>query len=280
MLLALLSLALAASSVTANTEKVIFLGPEARPVPVDSPTLDDLGLPELSPRRWALRTHLDAAFPTEDAALGASSWVLLNGLKEGQRYEVRVCWAATVGPTFTIYIYPSLKYNSNTIDTNTKLHSLQEPTSFTLTTHDLSTVFSSPALIASLESFSTSQRPDPIALEESFPSPHISSFHSSDSTTQDLSTLFLHIQAAADYYTVNKTLMENVPPVFVDIFLDPFLLNVLPRSLVPTVMYILVLAAAAWVIARRVGKWIEGLRIEGDVEKEKGKGEVEGKKTK
>lgn len=274
MLFVLLSLALAASSVIANTEKVIFLGPEARPVPVDSPTLDDLQLPELSPHRWALRTHLDAAFPTEVAALGSSSWVLLNGLKEGQRYEVRVCWAATV----RLHLYH--KYNSNVIDTNTKLHH-QEPTSFALTTHDLPTVFSSPALITSLESFSTSPRPDPIALEEPFPSPQISSFlTSSDSATQDLSTLFLHIQAAADYYTVNKTLMENVPPVFVDIFLDPFLFNVLPRSLVPTVAYILVLAAAAWVIAGRVGKWIEELRREGDAEKGKGKEKVEGKKNK
>lgn len=105
MLLAFLSLAFAASSVTANTEKVIFLGPEARPVPVDSPTLDDLQLPELSPHRWALRTHLDAAFPTDAAALGSSSWVLLNGLKEGQRYEVRVCWAATVRLSLKICVY-------------------------------------------------------------------------------------------------------------------------------------------------------------------------------
>lgn len=74
--------------------------------------------------------------------------------------------------------------------------------------------------------------------------------------------------------------MDNVPPVFIDIFLDPFLFNMLPRSLVPTVTYILVLAAAAWVIAGRVGKWIEELRREGDVEKEKEKGRVEGKKTK
>jgi hypothetical protein len=74
--------------------------------------------------------------------------------------------------------------------------------------------------------------------------------------------------------------MENPPPVFVEIFLDPFLFNVLPRSLVPTVTYILVLAAAAWIIAGRVGKWIEELRREGDVEQEKGKVEVEGKKTK
>lgn len=72
--------------------------------------------------------------------------------------------------------------------------------------------------------------------------------------------------------------MENVPPVFVDIFLDPFLFNVLPRSLVPTVMYILVLAAAAWVIAARVGKWIGELQREGEVEKDKGT--VEGKKRK
>ena len=99
----LLSLALLLPFATANTEKVIFMGPSPRTVPVDSPTLEDLLLPELSPRRWGLRTHLEASFPNAASEYGSSSWVLLNGLKEGQRYEVRVCWAATVR-----YITPSL----------------------------------------------------------------------------------------------------------------------------------------------------------------------------
>jgi hypothetical protein len=89
-------LLLALPSAVANTEKVIFTGPASRPVPLAAPSLADLQLPELSPQDWSLRTHLAAAFPTDAAKYGTSSWVLLRGLQEGQRYEVRICWAATV----------------------------------------------------------------------------------------------------------------------------------------------------------------------------------------
>jgi hypothetical protein len=79
---------------------------------------------------------------------------------------------------------------------------------------------------------------------------------------EEISTLFLRIQAAADYYTMNRTLMENVPPVFVDIILDPYLFNVLPRSLVPTVGYILLLAIGGWYLSKYIGRWIEDLTRE------------------
>ena len=46
--------------------------------------------------------------------------------------------------------------------------------------------------------------------------------------------------------------MRDVPPVDVDIILDPFLYNVLPRSLLPTVGYILVVAAIAWFLSGRI----------------------------
>ena len=64
--------------------------------------------------------------------------------------------------------------------------------------------------------------------------------------------LFLRILTTADYYTTNQTLMAHVPPVYVDIILDPFILDVLPRSLAPTVGYIVVVAAVAWLLARRI----------------------------
>lgn len=73
------------------------------------------------------------------------------------------------------------------------------------------------------------------------------------------STLFLHVQAAADYYTMNQTLMENVPPVFVDIILDPYLFNVLPRSLVPTVAYIIFLAIGSWYFSKSISKWLQNI---------------------
>lgn len=46
--------------------------------------------------------------------------------------------------------------------------------------------------------------------------------------------------------------MENVPPVLVDVILDPFLLNVFPKSLVSTACWITVVAGLAIVAARLV----------------------------
>jgi ethanolamine transporter EutH len=71
------------------------------------------------------------------------------------------------------------------------------------------------------------------------------------------STLFLQIFAAADYYTTNKTLMEQVPPVFVDIILDPYLFNVFPRSLVPTAVYIVLLAIGSWFLSKHISQWFQ-----------------------
>ena len=68
-------------------------------------------------------------------------------------------------------------------------------------------------------------------------------------TSHAESVLFLRIRAAADYYTTNKTLMETVPPVMADVILDPFLWNVFPRSLVPTVAYTVIVAVIAYFVA-------------------------------
>jgi hypothetical protein len=63
------------------------------------------------------------------------------------------------------------------------------------------------------------------------------------------SILFLQIFAAAEYFSLNKTLMSDVPPVLVDIILDPYLLNVFPKSLVPTAGYLIALAILGWVLS-------------------------------
>lgn len=94
------------SLTTANTEKTIFLAPFAPSFPSSSSSssissLDDIGLDRLSPPNPLLRTRLNASFPDADAradagAEGTESWFLLEGLNPGQRYEVRVCWLATV----------------------------------------------------------------------------------------------------------------------------------------------------------------------------------------
>jgi hypothetical protein len=72
------------------------------------------------------------------------------------------------------------------------------------------------------------------------------------------SSLFLLLEAAADYFTFNQTLMETVPPVYADVILDPYLLNVLPQSLVPTIAYILVVAIVAWCVSGLVLSMIKG----------------------
>ena len=87
--------------------------------------------------------------------------------------------------------------------------------------------------------------------------------------------LFLHVQTAADYFSHDQTLMENVPPVTVDLILDPFLLNVFPRSLVPTAGWIGVVT----VVAIFVGRWVSG-EIRRVIEEGKKKEENEDKKGK
>lgn len=79
----------------ANVEKTIFLAPSDSPLPSDT-GLDDLGLERLSPLAPALRTHLNASFPASDTPLGTESWYFLENLAAGQRYEVRICYLATV----------------------------------------------------------------------------------------------------------------------------------------------------------------------------------------
>lgn len=82
--------------VLANVEKTVFVAPPAISIPTAHPNLDDLSLIPLSPLHLSVRTRLNASFPTDDAANGSEHWLLLDGLSPGARYEVRICWLATV----------------------------------------------------------------------------------------------------------------------------------------------------------------------------------------
>jgi hypothetical protein len=84
-------------TVNANVEKTIFLGPSPVTLPNVRPSLDDLRLHVLSPLHTILPTQLPVQFPSESAPRGRESWYLLQQLEEGRRYEVRICWPATVG---------------------------------------------------------------------------------------------------------------------------------------------------------------------------------------
>jgi hypothetical protein len=92
--------ALLVTAALANTEKTIFVAPAPITLPDAGPRLADLKLdtlvPSSSSATASVQRALSVAFPTEDAPQGRESWYLLQGLGEGQRYEVRVCWAATV----------------------------------------------------------------------------------------------------------------------------------------------------------------------------------------
>lgn len=93
---ALLCIVSQAWTVNANVEKTIFLGPSAVTLPDVHPNLDDLHLRSLSSLKPILPTQLSVQFPSNTKPHGLESWYLLSGLEEGRRYEVRICWPATV----------------------------------------------------------------------------------------------------------------------------------------------------------------------------------------
>jgi hypothetical protein len=77
------------------------------------------------------------------------------------------------------------------------------------------------------------------------------------SEDQQTTFLFLQIHAAADYFSLNKTLMDIIPPVAVDIILDPYILNVFPKSLLPTAGYIIVIATGSWFLSAWISKTLK-----------------------
>lgn len=53
--------------------------------------------------------------------------------------------------------------------------------------------------------------------------------------------------------------MQNPPPVLVDIILDPFLFNLIPRSLLPTIGIIIAVAISSYFIAQWTVKQLNGI---------------------
>jgi len=79
---------LSLTCVSANTEKVIFIAPPAPLEPLES----HIALETLSPTRPAVRrieVQLSFDRPTE-------TFFALESLDIGRKYEVRVCWPASV----------------------------------------------------------------------------------------------------------------------------------------------------------------------------------------
>ncbi|KAK4079893.1 hypothetical protein Trihar35433_998 [Trichoderma harzianum] len=204
----------------ANTEKVIFTAPP----PSSFSSLDAAiykDLPVLGPSTsWSIRTNLSRVFPLnqqDNDEQGYPSWLLLDNLTPGQRYELRVCWSAL------------------------------EPTAFTLDTYPLTTILSTPALLQSL-----TQNAKLAHQHQSHQIEDQSLKNSSPNDDGENSVLLLRVLAAADYFSHHSSLMKDPPPVLVDLILDPYLYNVLPQSLVPTVCYLVVVGVVSWFVA----KWV------------------------
>ncbi|KKA27474.1 hypothetical protein TD95_001987 [Thielaviopsis punctulata] len=132
LLLSALSALLLAPLIRANTEKTIFSAPPPDALVLLS-GLDkaDPPLSILTPANATLRTHLASAFSSADEPYGAATWIVVRDLVPGQRYEVRVCWAAT------------------------------EPAAFTVDTFDIPTLAASPALLPAPLSISVSPSSSP-----------------------------------------------------------------------------------------------------------------------
>ncbi|KAK1807931.1 hypothetical protein LTR12_017715 [Friedmanniomyces endolithicus] len=195
----------------ANTEKVIFVSPPAVSIKTSGPSFEQLHLPHITPEKSSLRLSLQAAFPSERQPRGLDTWYMLRSLNPTQRYEVRVCWAAT------------------------------QPTNFWLDVYNTSHVFDTPDLIQSLAVFAETQQ----AIERP---------QSTGSEALEESLLFLHFQAAADFFSTNRTLMNSPPAVDVELILDPYLVNAFPRSLLPTAIYVVALAVGSWILSGMIWK--------------------------
>ena len=114
-------------------------------------------------------------------------------------------------------------------------------------------VWDTPELITSLSSYAYSRQS---SSDDDEPTQHAKE-------DREASLLFLRIRAKADYFTTNATLMSSPPPVDVDVILDPFVGGVLPRSLAPTVVYVLGVAAVSWFVAKMVLGILRGVVRDG-----------------
>ena len=92
--------------VLGNVEKTIFTGPEPIHIHIPQlhPNIDTLQLETLTPSNFSIRRSLNPSKP--GSPKGSDAWFLLDQLKQKKRYEVRICWLATVsGNSVTTSIY-------------------------------------------------------------------------------------------------------------------------------------------------------------------------------
>ncbi|KAM3498183.1 hypothetical protein MY10362_008488 [Beauveria mimosiformis] len=233
----LILLALLTRDVTANADKIIFTGPEPVTYPLASPSLADLNLDVIGPASLSIRTSLSRIFHNDsDPELrgkprGRASWFILDDLTPGQRYELRVCWAAI------------------------------EPTEFTMDVYELDKVWETPDLMLSLANYASTRQADAEDAEGVKPQIHRRSGSYLDAKERKASVLLLQVHAAADYFSHHQELMRSPPPVLVDLILDPYLFNVVPESLILTAGYIVIVAVVTFFLARWIANRMTAIAV-------------------
>ena len=119
-----------------------------------------------------------------------------------------------------------------------------QPTNFRLDVFDIPELLANPDLFAA-----ASQAEVPLPL------------HRADKREN---ALLLRIQAAADFFTTDKSRMQYPPPVDVDIILDPYLANIFPKSLLATAGYIACLAVGSWFISGTIWSRLQSITQQHD----------------
>lgn len=110
-------------------------------------------------------------------------------------------------------------------------------------------VWQTPELVQSLLEYGDSRNPNSEDNEDD-DGPSIFQLFAEADDGRDESILLLRVRASADYFSDNAALMKDPPPVLVDIILDPYLYNIVPRSLLPTVGYVVLVGIVTWIVAR------------------------------
>ena len=123
--------------------------------------------------------------------------------------------------------------------------------------YELNTVWNTPELMQSLADYAYSRQSS------------IDSHADREEGERSASVLLLQIKASADYFTDDAALMRDPPPVLVDLILDPYLYNLIPRSLVPTIGFLVVVGLVAWFVARSVASKLQSIAVAGESREKK-----------
>lgn len=123
--------------------------------------------------------------------------------------------------------------------------------------YELDTVWDTPELMQSLADYTYSRQSSTDSQEDR------------EEGERSASVLLLQIKASADYFTDDAALMRDPPPVLVDLILDPYLYNLIPRSLVPTIGFLVLVGLVAWFVARSVASKLQSIAVAGESREKK-----------